>query len=140
MLGFSCHGQNLYSLENLQQATPDVVSTYLTFAKKQKKTGSLIIKTGLITVGAGIIVAAASYDNDDWIGINTGTIIGAWMVILGAETTLVGLPIHISGSSRVKRITGIMNNNQLSLELAPCMFQNYLSKNDQTGATLRIRF
>ena len=139
---FTCQGQGMYSLQNLQQSSPEVLNTYLTFANKQKKTGAFIIKTGLITVGAGIVVASATYDRDEWIGINTGTVIGGWMVILGTGATLVGLPILISGSTRIKRIDGIISQNSgsVNFEITPCCFQNFRTQKNQYGATLRIRF
>ncbi len=140
--GITCQGQKIYSLENLQQTTPENLETYLTFAKKQKNTGRIVLNTGLITAGAGVVLAVAAYDNDEWIGINTGTVIGSWMFILGTGAVLVGLPILISGSSRLKRINGVISQNSVHvpLEIAPYHFYNNIARHNQYGATVRIRF
>lgn len=136
------HGQKMYSFENLEQSTPENLETYLTFAKKQKKTGAILLKTGLLTAGTGFVVAALSYDNDEWIGINTGTAIGAWMCILGTGAALVGLPILISGSSRIKRINEVISRNSahFPVEIIPSCFYDNIAQHQQYGATIRIKF
>lgn len=138
---FTAQGQNLYSMQNLQQSSPENLRTYLTFAKKQKKTGGTLMTTGAITAVGGIVLASAAYDDDEWIGINTGSIIGGWMFLLGTGTAIVGLPIRITGSTRIKKINSIINNSSgASLEIAPCGLQNSLTQNIQPGIRLRMRF
>ena len=139
---FACQGQNMYSLENLQQSSPEVLSTYLTFAKKQKKTGGFIMKTGLVTAVAGFLVTTITYDPNEWIGINTGTVIGAWMMLLGTGATIVGLPIHLTGSARVRKIISIMSqtSSSVTLEINPYSFQSNIVQKNLYGATIRIRF
>ena len=67
---------------------------------------------------------------------------GTVLFSIGAVGTIVGLPILITGSSRTKRINKIKyaSSNFISIEMNPYWFQDYLSKNNQLGATLRIRF
>lgn len=138
---FTAQGQNLYSMQNLQQSSPENLRTYLTFAQKQKKTGGTLMTTGAITAVAGIVLASAAYDDDEWIGINTGSIIGGWMFLLGIGATIVGIPIRITGSTREKKINSIINNSSgASLEIAPCNFQNFSTQKGQVGISVRFKF
>ena len=137
---FTCYGQNPYSLGNLQKSSKENLDLYLALAKKQKKTGAIIKTTGLITAGAGVLVASAS-NHDEWI-FSTGEAIGGVMMLLGIGTTLVGLPIQIVASSRIRRINSIMSQSSgsFNLELSPYSFRNNIVQKNQYGAIVRIRF
>ena len=135
------HGQSVYSMQNLQQSSPENLNIYLTLAKKQKKSGAIITATGAITAVAGFAVFALSYEGEEFLGYNTGTDIGGWMTVLGTGATLAGLPIWISGSVKVKRIKQVMSNPaEVYFELAPCSFKDFIAHNNQTGITIRLRF
>ncbi len=136
----TCYAQNPYSLENLQQSSQENLDIYLALAKKQKKTGAIIKTTGLLTAGAGAVIASVS-DHDEWI-ISTGEAIGGVMVLLGIGTTMVGLPIQLTGSARIRRINSVMSQSSagINLELSPCCFRNNVVQKNQYGATARIRF
>lgn len=140
LFDITCNGQKLYSLENLQQSSQEQLDTYLSFAKKQKKTGATIKTIGLLTVGAGVLVSAVS-SHDDWI-ISTGEAIGGTMMLLGTGAILVGLPIQLTGAARIRRINGVKADSlgTINIELVPCRFTNHLAQSSQTGVTLRIKF
>jgi hypothetical protein len=134
------HSQSVFSKQNLEQASREELNAYLKTSKKLKKTGAILSIAGPATVLAGFIVFAATWDEDAFIGYTTGSDVGGWMIVVGTVTTLAGAPTLITGSSRVKRITKIMNKNSVSFEIVPCRFENYFSANYQMGTTLRIKF
>lgn len=141
LCSLTSHPQSLYSKQNLEQASREELNAYLKTSQKSKKTGAILSIAGPATVLAGFIVFAATWDEDAFIGYTTGSDVGGWIIVAGMGATLLGVPTLITGSSRVKRITKIMNKqNGVSIELAPCRFQDYLSSNYQMGTTLRIRF
>ena len=139
-LCITCQGQKLYSLENLQQSSQTQLNTYLALAQKQKKTGSIIKTTGLITIGAGVLVTSIS-NHDEWI-VSTGEAVGAVMILIGTGATLVGLPIQLTGSSRIKRINSVMaqSSGSLNLELSPYSLRSNIAQQNLYGVTIRIRF
>ena len=131
------YAQRTYSEANLRQASPEELIASLKKSQQLKKTGAAFSIAGPIIFGIGIIKAASEEPGSYSISDETGMIIMA-----GTISTFVGLPILITNSSRVKRITRIMNENSQTFffELAPCSFQNCLSNNYQPGVTMRIRF
>ena len=65
---------------------------------------------------------------------------GSLLFVGGVVSTVVGLPILITNSSRVKRIKSAINNQQgLSLNLAPGFVYNNNAQKFYPGITLRIR-
>ena len=137
-----CLGQSVYSVKNLQQTSIERLETYLTFAKKQKKTGTIVSIAGASTALAGILVVGVTYDNDELFGFNTGTTIGAWMMLLGMGATVVGIPILITGSTRVNRINREIDrrSNAVSVAIAPCRYTSHLTQNNQIGMTFKLSF
>jgi hypothetical protein len=69
------------------------------------------------------------------------TMLGS-LLLAGLVTTIVGVPILITGSTRVNRINGIKksHSNELSLDIAPCNLYNPLNHNYKPGITLRLKF
>jgi len=130
------YSQSQYSQQNPEQ--PSFEELYLIKAKKLKKTGAILSLAGSSAAVAGYAMFSASWAGNFGGGFTAGA--GLIMFIVGIPVTAIGLPILITNSSRVTRITRIINKNPVSLELAPCSFQHYLSQNYQMGATLRIRF
>jgi hypothetical protein len=56
--------------------------------------------------------------------------------------TTIGLPILITGSSRVKKVSEILNSkhNMARVDLVPCTLCNYQTQHVQPGISLRIKF
>jgi len=96
--------------------------------------GGIITITGSVSAITGIGLLSLNKEGVAYHGF--------FMTIIGLGVTVVGLPILITGSSRVKRINGIRNtvSDRIFFEIAPCSFQNYMAQNYQHGVTLRIRF
>lgn len=141
LCSIASHSQSLYSIKNLEQASRKELNAYLKTSQKLKKTGAILSIAGPATILAGFIVFATTWDIDAFIGYTTGSDVGGWMIVAGTGATLVGVPILITGSSRVKRITRIMNKpTGVSIDLAPCRFQDCLSSDYQVGATLKMKF
>lgn len=127
---FASHSQSVYSKQNLEKASPEVLKVYLEQVKSQKSTGKILC----IAVPV-LVITAYTLMNNSTMDFDTG-----WaMFILGTITTIVGIPILIVGSTRVNRIKHTLSDRVL-IEMAPCRFQYPLTQNHQTGVTLRIRF
>ena len=111
---------------------------YLEKAQKQKKTGAILSIAGPGTAVIGILLASYAYGG----GTEGQFFVGLLMMGIGPIVTVVGLPVLITGSSRVKRINKIKNTSfqGVSMELTPCIINNYQAHNQQPGVILRIRF
>ena len=138
LLAITCQAQSKYSKQNLEQASTEDLNTYLNKAKKTKKIGAIMSIGGPIAFGSGIVLANAA-----WSG-GTEAMWGSGLMLMtaGASSTLIGLPVLITGSSRIKRINKIKNPNlnEVTMELAPCSFNNCQAQIYQAGLTLRLRF
>ncbi len=132
------HAQGKYSTQNLEKLSREDLGFYLEKAKKQKKAGTVLSIAGPVTAVSGYLLAVSA------VGGGTENQFGAGMamMIIGPVVTVVGLPLLITGSSRVKRINGMNNSpfDGVSMELAPCVVYNYQADSPHLGATLRIRF
>jgi len=128
-----------YSIENIQNASLKNLELYLVKAQKLKKTGAVLSITGPISAILGILMFNASWAGN-FGGPGTAGL-GFVMFLGGTGVTLVGLPILITGSSRIRRINKVKESaNGLSLDIAPCSQFNLATQNHQLGVTLRIRF
>ena len=89
-----------YSIENIQNASLKDLELYLVKAQKLKKTGGILSIVGPVTAITGTLLVS---------NMNTSSSFGLGLIMFlgGIGVTVVGLPILITGSSRVKRI----NNN-----------------------------
>ena len=129
-----------YSKQNLEKASLKELDYCLIRAKKLKKTGVILSVGGPVSAVTGLLMFNAS-----WAGNfgGSGTAgLGLIMFLGGTGVTVVGLPILITGSSRVKKINDAksITFNDIQMDLAPCSIYNYASQNYQSGIALRIRF
>lgn len=137
LIEFACHAQRVYSKQNLELASLDSLNHSLEKAHKLKKTGVIMSIAGPASFITGALLGAAA-----WSGGTEGMWqLGAGMMIIGTCTTLIGLPILIAGSSRVKKVNrAIKTRMGASLNLAPYYVYNKNSQNLSSGVTLHIRF
>ena len=131
-IAFSCHAQSVYSRQNLERASLEDLNFYLRQAKSTRTTGIILTAVGPVTYGILLINANSKNSNMD---LGTVGLLG----LLGTISTFVGIPILITGSSRVSRVKNALSN-KVSIDMAPSVFQSNLAKNHQTGLTLRIQF
>ncbi len=132
ILVFTSHAQSVFSKQNLEQASQDDLRLYLKKAKSQKTTGMVLTIAGPVTVTSLIVVASSSVVN---MSLDTAEVI----FFAGIAATLIGIPVMIVGSSRVNKVKNTLSD-RVSIELAPCSFQNYTAQNKQHGITFRIKF
>ena len=140
---YNCIDPLKYNFKNgtskiIGKAQPKL-NLFLLKARKTKTTGAIMCIAGPIAATAGIIITS----NSSILGTDSGNwTAGALLALLGFSTTIVGIPIFITGSSRVKSVNKIKNSNYsgVTMELGPCSFYTYQTNNYQPGATLRIRF
>jgi hypothetical protein len=126
-------GQGLYSRQTLEKASVEDLSLSLTKAHNLKKTGIVISILGSSAVIAGIVLMSAG-ESTAYFGF--GVFFG------GLGCSAIGIPILLTGSSRVKRISKVWNDkyNAVWMELVPSGLYNYQTRNIQPGISLRIRF
>lgn len=138
MLAFTCQAQKIYSKEKLVKASTEDLNFYLEKAQKLKKTGGTLSIAGPVIFISGYGLASAAWSG----GTQALWAIGYGMLIAGPIVTLVGLPMLIIGSSRIKNINDIKSTafNCIKMDLAPSGIYNYATQNYQPGITLRIRF
>ena len=91
---------------------------------------------GPVAFGVGYAVFSTNYDTSNY----TNTDIGGYIMLAGLVTTAVGVPSLITGSSRVRKITEIMEAKKVSIELAPYNFYNQPAQNIQPGIALKMKF
>jgi len=127
----TCHAQSLYSKKNLENTSQEDLNQYLKQAKGLRTAGIILTAIGPVTYGTIMMLA----NNGSDMSLDTAGL----LLALGTISTLAGIPILITGSSRVNRIKNALSN-KVSVDLSPCIFQNNLALTHQTGVTLRIRF
>ena len=138
---FAGQAQKIYSVENLEQASPEDLNTYLDKAFKLKKNGKTVTNVGLVTLGADGLLLSALLITDSYIGMG-----GAALIMLtgfaALGTIAVGIPMNVTGKKRVERINTIKNTafDGIKIDLKPCTQYNLATQNYQPGLTLRIRF
>lgn len=121
----------------LETASQDELNFYLRRAQKTKKTGTVLSIAGPVSFASGLLLAGSA-----WSGGTEGMwSAGLFLIFAGTGATVVGLPVLITGASRVKRINSLRNNASDSVfEMAPCNFQNYFTGAQQYGVKLSLKF
>jgi len=134
LFAFTCQAQEIYSKENLQKTSLEDLNVYLEKAQKLKKAGSIVTIAGSATTVTGLVLIAMNSESTFYHGF--------FMSIAGPIITLVGLPILLTNSSRIKRINKIKDNlyGGVTIDLAPSGIYNCATQNYQPGITLRLRF
>lgn len=125
---FTSHAQSIYSRSNLEQASQEEVNLYLEKAQKLKKTGVVLSIAGPATSLLGYALASSSWSGKiGGAGMYTA---GYGMILLGAGTTIVGLPTFALGAHRVNKIRALEHaeNNRVRLEC--CVFQSAYRSNE----------
>ena len=132
-----CPGQGIYSKKNLGKASQKDLTLYLEKAQKLKKTGAIMSIAGPVSSVAGITIAALAYS-----GGTSGEFAAGYLMFLGGiVTTAIGLPILVTGSTRVKMVKNAKNTlDGARLYLAPSILFSYKTQNIQPGVTLKLRF
>ncbi len=134
---FTCHAQRVYSKQNLEHASLESLNSSLEKAQKLKKTGAILSIAGPVSFVAGVLLGAAAWSG----GTEAMWQVGAGMIIIGTFTTVIGLPILITNSSRVKKVRNAINSRTgASLNLTPCFVYNSKSQFLSPGLALQIRF
>ena len=138
MLIFTCQTQKLYSKENLEKASIEDLNLYYEKAKKLKKTGAVLSIAGSLSAITAALLIGPAYGG----GSETLWVVTSGMFFAGIGATAIGVPILITGSTRVKNIEAIKyaQNDGIRIDLAPTGIYNCITQNYQPGITLMIRF
>ena len=137
LLVLTSHSQGVYSKQNLEQTSLEDLNLHLEKAHKLKKTGVIMSIAGPAGCLAGMTVAVLAYAG----GSEGEFIAGSFLFLGGFVTTVVGLPILITGSTRVKRVrTAISNHKGASLNISPGLVYYNKAQNLYPGVRLSVKF
>jgi hypothetical protein len=128
--------QSIYSKENLEKASMEELGVYLQVSQKLKRTGTVMSVAGPAALIAGSIAYSKAINDGSWYG----SPVGYYLILGGFVTTVIGVPVLLTGSSRVKRIRGIMDKKSVSFEIVPCSSHTVYVQNPQPGITLRLMY
>jgi hypothetical protein len=119
-----------YSAQNLQQASIEDLNLYLKKAKGLKTTGLAATIAGPVMTVGGVILLGVSWGN-----------YGYLPTFAGLAVTAIGVPILITGSSRVYKVKYAMDaHNGISLSVAPGLVFANQNTNPYPGISLKLRF
>lgn len=131
------HAQGIYSKQNLKLDSIQTLNLHLEKAQKLKKTGIIMSVAGPVGCIAGASIMALGYSG----GTAGEFVAGTFLLLGGIITTAVGVPILITGSTRVNRVKAAINNHPgYSLIIAPGLVYTNNAQNIYPGITLRARF
>ena len=127
---------------SLKNASNEDLDFYLVKAKKTKKIGTVMSIAGPLAATLGGLLAASSFNPNPFVedATSKGFNFGAGLFLTGMGVTILGLPILVTGSSRVKNINEIKRSRGMTMELIPGSYYNYQANNYQPYATIRITF
>jgi hypothetical protein len=135
---FSGYYQETYSRQNLGQASQKDLDLYFGKAVKLKKAGLILTIAGPASLVTGTVIAGYSS-----MGGTGGTYkFGLAMVFAGIGATAAGIPILITGLTRIKKVreAKAASKGIASMYLIPKTLFNYETQNFQPGIKLIIRF
>ena len=81
------------------QSREEMYDFHFTKHKKQKKTGLILLGSGVVATGAGLLIAA----NSNVLSDDGGFGAGAGLVLAGSVTTIVSIPYLISSGSNKRK-------------------------------------
>jgi len=132
------NAQGVYSPQNLEKGTLVGLNLNLEKAQRLKSTGVFLCIAGPVLSVGGSALAINAYTGG---GSSDTFAAGTFMFLGGIITTLAGLPILITGLTRVKRVKTAINNKQgLSFNIAPGFVYINNAQNFYPGLTLKAMF
>ena len=134
------HGQSIYSKENLQTLSENEFAFYSDKAIKLKKTGTIMTLAGLGSSVTGIYLFIGSWGGD-FGGSGTASL-GLFMFLGGFGATIIGLPVCITGSIRVKKMDSIIVTSikGFQLDIQPDIQYNQAANNYNPAIKLTLTF
>lgn len=129
LFAFSSQAQRNYSMENLEQVTPERLNVLLKRAKTKRTIAGVLTGVGITS-----IILASS---DVYMGGGE-----PFMVVGGVVMSIIVIPVTILNSSRVQKVEGVMKSRYsgVFLEMSPYRFQNNMAMSHQNGVSLRLKF
>jgi hypothetical protein len=130
--------QGIYSQENLEKVSAKDLSLYLTKAQKTKKTGGVLLIAAPVSAALGISLWVNAWRG----GSESALYAGTGLIFASLVSTFVGIPVRITGATRVNKISKVLNEkkNATIIDFSPCSIYNFQTQNIQPGVKLRIRF
>ncbi len=138
LFAFSAQSQNLYTMENLQQASAEELDMYLNKAMNLQQAGKTVTIVGGVVIGTTVLSSLIFADALE-LGVVFVVFFGG---LAGLSALAVGIPMNITGKKRVERIESIQNSafNSPYLRIKPYTGYDSFTKNYHAGLTLGITF
>lgn len=130
--------QNVFSEQNLKTSSQEELEIYFSQAKKQKKAGGILLIAAPVSLGTGLLLWTNAWKG----GSEDQLSLGSLMLIGSCGAAIVGIPLRITGSKRVKRVSEAWNsmNNNTQIILEPSLFNSITTQNIHSGVSLKITF
>lgn len=139
LLSLAGYSQGLYSKQNLSKASMEDLELYLDKAVKTTRAGAIFSAAGSAAFVSGLVIASISSQSS---GNAESYRFGLGLTVAGFCSSVIGLPILLTGTSRIKKVTDARKalKGTASINLAPGTFYNYETQKLQPGINLTIRF
>jgi hypothetical protein len=138
VLSLSGHAQGIYSKQNLAKASREDLELYLDKAVKITRAGAIFSIAGSASFVSGLVIAGSSSGR----GTEESYRFGLGLTVAGFCSSVIGLPILITGTSRIGKVIEAKNASKetASINLAPSTNYNYETHKFQSGVKLKIIF
>jgi len=130
---FDINAQNVYSKQNLANASQIELNDYLIKAKKNKTTGLILTISGPVLFGGTLLLARYSDMSLDMLG---------FLLLTSIVSTGIGIPTLVINSLRIKRINELNKGftDGVFLDMSPYSYQDKLTQSHSVGIKLQLRF
>jgi hypothetical protein len=131
--------QGVYSKENLKKASQEDLDLYLEKAVKTTRTGAIFSVAGSTAFFSALVFISVSSGSS---GSEESFRFGYGLAFAGFCSSAIGLPILLTGSSRIKKVIDAKNTSKgaASIKLNPSAFYNYEAHKFEPGVNFTIRF
>ena len=139
---FAAQAQFDYSGEHLKMLSQEELDDYMNMALKLQRTGRVVNIVGVSILGGTVLTIAgvALTASGDWA---LGAVVIAFFGgLAGVGTLAVGIPLNLTGKSRVNRINALNNTafNKANIGIHPCTQYNFMTQSYQPGIAVKISF
>ena len=106
-----------------EQSNQEMYDFYISKSKKQKKTGWILLGSGVVATGAGLLIAS----NSNVLSDDGGFASGSLLVLAGTLTTISSIPVFIISGSNKRKAKAILASGEVGIGAIPFNNTRYAS-------------
>lgn len=106
-----------------EQSKQKMYDFYISKSKKQKKTGWILLGSGVVATGTGLLIASNSNVLSDGGGFASGSL----LALAGTLTTISSIPVLISSGSNNRKAKAILASGEVGIGAIPFNNTRYAS-------------